>query len=378
MRFKWQFGIVLLSIGLLLGGCQSKAVTGTPPKTKPTTFVRSTSIHTATDRQNQRRLAAFISTKLTTKQGIYTNYVDTSQRTTSAATGHELLSESAGMWLEYLATQHDYQKFRTFYQATVKTFGSHGQFSYRYDPRSQKRFAVNATLDDLRIIRALNLYDALTKTSHYRQTAANHFATLQAGALKNGRLYDYYDPQTKQTAKTSSLAYFDFKTLNYYEQESQAGRKAYKEQLKVVHGGYLGNVFPLYAASFNWKQLTYSTKDLNTSEALETLLHLAEIGELRSTSRTWLAQQVKGHKLYNGYSTAGSVTDNGQSTANYALAAMVFATAGDQANYRQAMQLVWQGQVTAQSSPIIGGIGNAKTKQSYSYSNLTALNAAGY
>ncbi|MFC6261587.1 glycosyl hydrolase family 8 [Levilactobacillus fujinensis] len=378
MRLKWQFGIVFLSMGLLLGGCQSKAITGTAPKATPTTFVRSTTVHTTTDRKDQQQLAKFISTKLATKQGIYTNYVDTAQRTTNAATGHELLSESAGMWLEYLATQHDYQKFRTFYRATSKTFGSHGQFSYRYDPRSKKRFAVNATLDDLRIIRALNLYDALTKTSHYQQTAANHFATLQSGALKNGRLYDYYDPQTKQTAKTSSLAYFDFKTLKYYEQGSQAGKKAYREQLKVVRGGYLGDVFPLYAASFNWKQLTYATKALNTSEALETLLHLAEIGELKTTSRTWLAQQVKGHKLYNGYSTAGSVTDNGQSTANYALAAMVFATAGDQANYRRAMQLVWQGQVTTQSSPIFGGIGNAKTKQSYSYSNLTALNAAGY
>ncbi|WP_191988163.1 glycosyl hydrolase family 8 [Levilactobacillus enshiensis] len=378
MRLKWQFGIVFLSVGLLLGGCRSKTVTETPPKTTPTTFVRSTSIHSATDRQNQRQLANFVSAKLKTSQGIYTNYVDTSRRTADAATGHELLSESAGMWLEYLATQHDYQQFRTFYQATVKTFGSHGQFSYRYDPRSRKRFAVNATLDDLRIIRALNLYDALTKTKRYQQTAANHFATLQAGALKNGRLYDYYDPQTKQTAKTSSLAYFDFKTLKYYEQGSRTGKKAYKEQLKVVHGGYLGNVFPLYAASFSWQQLTYSTKNLNTSEALETLLHLAEIGELKATSRTWLAQQVKGHKLYNGYSTAGSVTDNGQSTANYALAAMVFATAGDRANYRQAMRWVWQGQVVTQSSPIFGGIGNAKTKQSYSYSNLTALNAAGY
>lgn len=310
-------------------------------------------------------------------QGIYTNYVDTKTRQSGAATGHELLSESAGMWLQYLATSRQYAAFHKFYRQTVKTFGDGGQFSYRYDPRSRKKFAVNATLDDLRIIRALNLYDAQTKTTRYRQTAADHFATLKAGALKNGKLYDYYDPRTRRTAKTSSLAYFDFKTLKYYEQGSRAGRKAYAEQLKVVHGGYLGNVFPLYAASFSWGDLTYSAKDLNTSEALEVLLHLAEVGQLKATSRTWLAQQVKEKKLYNSYSTAGSVTNSGQSTANYALAAMIFATVNDQTNYRIAMRLVWRGQVTSRS-PIQGGIGDAKTLQSYSYSDLTALNAASY
>jgi len=374
---QWLLIALAAECLLLLGGCRSKAATMTPPKATPTGFVRKTTLHTVADQKRQQQLASFITQKMQTKQGIYTNYVDTKTRQSGAATGHELLSESAGMWLQYLAEHHQYQAFRQFYQATVKTFGDTGQFSYRYDPRSKKRFAVNATLDDLRIIRALNLYDAQAKTNHYRQAAASHFAALKAGALKDGKLYDYYDPQTKQTAKTTSLAYFDFKTLHYYENETKAGRKAYDEQLKVVQGGYLGNVFPLYAASFSWGTLTYSPKNLNTSEALEVLLHLAEIGQLKATSRTWLAQQVKAKKLYNGYSTAGSVTNSGQSTANYALAAMIFATANDQANYRMAMRLVWAGQVT-QPSVIQGGIGDAKTHQSYSYSNLTALNAASY
>lgn len=375
MKKRHWWVLVVGFVALLLSSCQAKPATMTPPPTSPTGFIQSPILHTAADQRHQQRLARFIKTKLQNKQGIYTNYVDTKTRKSGTATGHELLSESAGMWLQYLAQSHQDKAFRAFYRATIKTFGDHGQFSYRYDPRSHKRFAVNATLDDLRIIRALNLYDAQMHTKHYRQAAADHFAALKVGALKDGKLYDYYDPQSRRTAKTSSLAYFDFKTLRYYERETRAGRRAYNEQLKVVRGGYLGNVFPLYAASFSWGTLTYSPKNLNTSEALEVLLHLAEVGQLKATSRTWLAQQVKGKKLYNGYSTAGSVTNRGQSTANYALAAMIFAAAKDQANYRVAMRLVWAGQVTGQS-PISGGIGDAKSRQSYSYSNLTALNAA--
>lgn len=62
------------------------------------------------------------------------------------------------MWLLYLAEAHRWRYFRQFYGVTRRTFYKDGQFSYRYDPRSGKRYGVNATLDDLRIIRALLVY----------------------------------------------------------------------------------------------------------------------------------------------------------------------------------------------------------------------------
>ena len=371
---QWMWLGLILLVGL--AGCQRRAPTMTAPQQSPKDFIRTAEVlHTAQDRRHQDRLAAFVTKRLLTSQGIYTNYLDTAKRQESQATGHEMLSESAGMWLIYLARHHRFGDFRRFYRATVKTFGDRGQLSYRYDPREKKRFAVNATLDDLRIIKALNIYDALTHTSHYRQAAANHFAALKLGALKGGKVYDYYNPQSRQAAKTSSLAYLDLKTLRFYESQTAKGRQAYRQQLKVVRGGYLGDVFPLYAASFNWEQLTYSHRALNTSEALEVLLHLAEVHQLKAASLSWLRQQVQNKQLYNGYTTAGSVSDSGQSAANYALAAMIFAATGDRQNYRRAMNLVWQDQVT-QRGALYGGIGEVHSQKVYSFNNLTALNAA--
>ncbi|MDT6980054.1 hypothetical protein [Levilactobacillus zymae] len=220
-------GLMLL---LLLGGCRSRPQTMAAPRQSPQAFIETDEVlHTKTDRRHQAALATFVTKRLVTQDGIYTNYVDTATRRAGSATGHEMLSESAGLWLIYLARHHQFAAFRQFYRATAKTFGDHGQFSYRYDPRSRKRFAVNATLDDLRIIKALNIYDALTQTTRYRQVAANHFAALKAGALKDGKVYDYYNPQIGQTAQTSSLAYLDFKTLGFYERGSASGRKAYRE-----------------------------------------------------------------------------------------------------------------------------------------------------
>lgn len=376
MTRKFWLWLGLVGTLFSLTACRHTVIHAAPPQKSPQAFrAPAVTFHTRQDQQKQRSLSEFIANRLVAAQGIYTNYVETDVRQANLATGHEMLSESAGMWLIYLAEHYRFAEFRRFYQLTVATFGEHGQFSYRYDPDRSKRFAVNATLDDLRLIKALNLYDAMTHTTHYRQAAADHFAALKAGALRDGKVYDYYNPQTKQVARTSSLAYIDLRTLGFYERGSTAGRRAYREQLKLVRGGYLGDVFPLYSASFNWDTLTYSDHPLNTSEALETLLHLAESQHLKAASRSWLTQQVRDKTLYNGYTTAGSVTDSGQSAANYALAAMIFAQVRDRTNYQRAMAMVWQDQVTAHSA-IQGGIGNAQTGQSYSFNNLTALNAA--
>ncbi|VDG17932.1 glycosyl hydrolase family 8 [Lactiplantibacillus mudanjiangensis] len=374
MRWKWGY-VLLLPLLVMLSGCQKKVTVKTPTQA-PTAFATSSQYATQTDQRHRQQLIAFIKKGLLTKQGIYTNYRDTKKRTTGAATGHELLSESSGMWLQYLATTKQWKKFQRFYRVTKKTFDDHGQFSYRYDPRTKKRHTVNATLDDLRIIRALLAYDQMHQTKTYRREATQRYQTLVNTSIKDGHLVNYYDTHTKKATTTGSLAYFDLKTLAYFEKGTKKGRANYRKQLTVVQGGYLGDVFPLYAASYQWTTSKYSSASLNTSEALTTLLHLAEVGKLKATSRRWLVQRLQQHNLENGYTTTGTVSVGGESAANYALAAMIFAAIKDQSHYQLAMKDVWRLQVTKSSAAIVGGIGDAKTDQAYSYNNLTALNAA--
>lgn len=84
------------------------------------------------------------------------------------------------MWLQYLVTTRQWAQFRQFYRQTKATFNENGLFSYRYDPRTKKRYAVNATLDDLRIIRALLTYDQAHHTNHYRQKATQRYQNQQS------------------------------------------------------------------------------------------------------------------------------------------------------------------------------------------------------
>jgi hypothetical protein len=317
-------------------------------------------------------LTTFIEKKLVTKQGIYTNFRATAQ-SKQVATGHELLSESSGLWLEHLVQTKQYEKFAIFYQATKKTFDQKQQFSYRYNLKSKKRYDVNATLDDLRILRALATFGTATKNQAALKEAAQRFTNLQQTVLKNGQLVDFYDVKAKQASTTSSLAYYDLKTLTYFESTSNQQRAFYQQQMQLVKNGYLGDAFPLYAKNYDFKTKKYSKEELNTSEALLVLEHLSEVNQLKKTSIQWLIQQVEAGKLYNRYSINGAILDPNTSPANYAIAALIFANLNDEVHYQQAMTFVWRDQVTDPKAAIFGGLGDAHTSDAYSFNNLVAL-----
>ncbi len=371
---KKIFILLLLLPLVLLSGCSSDAKVNLP-KMSSSNFLNNSSYGNYSAKN--KLLDNFVSKKMLTKQGIYTNYHQTNT-TKNVATGHELLSESSGLWLEYLVYTHQYKKYRAFYKETKKTFDQGDQFSYRYDASKKKQSNVNATLDDLRIIRSLQMYAQATKNSKYQKEAATRFAKLKSGSIPNGKLVDFYDTKSKKSSTNSSLAYYDLKTLKYFESTSAKEKKYYKSQLKLVQKGYLGDAFPLYASSYSWSSGSYSSKDLNTSEALETILHLSEVGKVKQVTLNWLEQQVKHHKLYNTYSINGTVVDKDQSTGSYALAAMIFANAKDKKMYRYTMKVMWKSQVTDKSSPIYGALGIKHLKQAYSFNNLYGLVASKY
>ncbi|CAJ1184890.1 hypothetical protein CPR19092_LGOLGGFK_00845 [Companilactobacillus paralimentarius] len=372
---KKRFQIILLFLMvLILAGCSDQKTKVLVPNGDSNFSKRS---HYGNYISNEKELQHFIENKMMTKKGIYTNYKKQSYKK-NVARGHELLSESSGMWLEYLIYTHQYKKFREFYRETKKTFDQGSQFSYRYTPATNKKFDVNATLDDLRIIRALQMYADQTGNKNYKKEAARRFGSLQKNTMSNGKIASFYDVKTKKASDDGSLAYYDFSTLKYFESTSKQNKKMYKKQLAVVQNGYLGDAFPLYASSYNWSNKTYSNNDLNTSEALETLLHLSEIGKLKQVSLNWLKNQVDRNTLYNGYSVNGNVVSRSHSAGSYALAAMIFAKQGNKRMYQKAMKLTWKYQMKNEKSAIYGGIGIEHQNEAYSYNNLTTLLAAKY
>ena len=102
-------------------------------------------------------------------------------------------------------------------------------------------------------------------------------------------------------------------------------------QKKLVVEGKISEDFPLYYSWYNYKTGEYEKDDLNTAEAMVTLLHLAEAGLLKDDTAQWLKSQMDREGIKARYTVSGEVVDgyNYDSTAVYALVAMIAEKIGD-------------------------------------------------
>lgn len=374
---------LFLTIGLLfsllfLPACGKKQISvPKPPKNmQPITNKIATQENYAA---KQEQLEQFVNKKMVTKQGIYTAYSSGSEPDEQKLARRAFLSESAGFWLQYLVGQDKKKEFNDFYQRTKTTFyqQKQAQFAYQYDPKTKKKSVSNAGLDDLRIMRALLMYDSKYRSTKYQKEINILYNSYRQHLIKGkGEIASFYDTKAKRSARVSPLAYYDLKTLRFLEGQGKKGRETYARQLKLVQKGYLGEVFPLYAAQYDGDSGQYSTKNLNTSEALVVLLHLAEVGKLRPASLAWLKEQVDQQSLRNSYTISGQIVDNSSSTGNYALAALIFAAHGDDGYYVKALDIVWHHQITGQEPALLGAISSQPYQITYSYDNLLTLLAA--
>ncbi|MTV81849.1 hypothetical protein [Secundilactobacillus folii] len=368
MKRFWLI-VMFVSITVFIQGCAARHDSTAISHQQTAVLLPST--HYSTHTQQVDDLAGFVKAQLVTPKGIYSQNQVGNQP-------NFLLSESAGLWLIYLANTGQFQEYRRFYQQTVTTFGQEGILMYRVTTPNQTRATVNATLDDLRVIRSLGLYSAKTHSHVYLKKATTRFARLWQKVGVGDYWHDLYDVKDHQVSPLSSLAYYDLLTLKVFDRTLKDGKQRYQRQLKFVQNGFLGHSLPLYAVNYNWQNHRYSRASLNTSEALLTLLHLAEVHKLRSDSLMWLRQRINAAKLYNGYNVQGEVTDWGQSAANYAIAAQIFATVKQRGLYNQAMNQVWRFQIKLPSSKLSGSLGDSKHHVSYAFNDLEALQASVY
>ena len=361
---RFQLLLWGLLVILMIQGC-GRHQADRPGISKPANeLIPSTKYGADMDQANL--LAKYVANHLVGSKGI-------ASQNSVAGQPQVMFSESAGLWLIYQAQSGHYAQFRQIYRQTVTQFETDGLLMYQVQLGLGTRSKVNATLDDLRVIRSLGLYAAKRHSQRYFSEAVKRFTALKQKVGRKGQLRDFYDTRSHQVSNLTSLAYYELLTLKTFENQSD-----YQRQLKLVQRGYLNSQLPLYAANYDWQRHQYSKKALNTSEALLTLLHLAEVHQLPATSLRWLTHQVTSGTLYNRYRINGEVADWSESPANYAIAARIFAAVREPRLYRLAMNQVWRFQIKRSGSPLKGALGDDNQNLSYAFNDLQALISSGY
>lgn len=96
-------------------------------------FIPKKKFQSAETKERRDRLKFFIDARMLQDDGgIATNYLAQSEES-EVATGHELLSESSGIYLRNLELTDTKERFDSFYKKTKDLFYEDVQFSYRID-----------------------------------------------------------------------------------------------------------------------------------------------------------------------------------------------------------------------------------------------------
>ncbi|MBH5317532.1 hypothetical protein I6N90_06840 [Paenibacillus sp. GSMTC-2017] len=306
--------------------------------------------------------------------GTYTNRLDSDQRNL-VTTGHEVLSESAGLMMKYYAAKKNREAFEREWETAKQVFDQETSLSYRYSPKLNKRYPVNAAVDDLRIIRALYDSTEIFEDSRYVDEANKYASTFVDHTIVDDKLYDFYDEKYKTVNAFITLCYIDLATLSKLPLTEHSSMQLQTNMLDIIEAGYLSDKFPFYETRYYYADNRFETAEINMVEAMLTVLHLAEVGNHKEASLLYIKEHVKNGTLFGRYSKEGKPATDIRSTALYAIAAMIGHQVDDEELYKDSISEMKKFQIGDQSSPLYGGFGDPNTGQAYSFDNLMALYA---
>lgn len=297
--------------------------------------------------------------------GIHTSYLPEG----AGPAGEDVLSESQGLMMRYAALAGDAALFERAWQYVQAhlTTGGLAQWVSGVGQGS----AVNATVDDLRICRALlesgrHSVEGMTQAKAMRQYVAPH-----------NRLVDFYDFSLRQHAGQLTLCYADFAALEMLAYRDGTWKPILDGALAVVTNGRISDAFPLYHARYDYATGAYSSGEtLHMAEALLTLQHLAEVDRLPPDAYDWLrGRLLEDGCIYTRYTADGMVATDGQfeSSAVYAVAARIALLQEDVPLARVALTKMEALRVREAGSVLDGALGNADGTGIHSFDQLKAL-----
>jgi thiol-disulfide isomerase/thioredoxin len=283
--------------------------------------------------------------------GIYTNYKDKSSESPS---GHDVLSESQGLIMEYAVLTDNPDLFAQSFSFVQENMKNQDVFSW-YVKEEGNQAGANALLDDLRIFKALSM--AQEKWGSYNREKEELSDAILAHNIYKKNLTGFYDFEQKKAGTNISLCYADFQTLNLMSEENSKYTKLVKNLKTVVENGYISDDFPLYYSNYNYEKKVYSKDSLHTAEALMTLYHLAQNGMLKDTSKDWVMERLQEGTIAARYNVDGTVTEgyNYDSTAVYAIAALIGYETDDAEIYTKALNKMEQARNIDTDSVFYGG-----------------------
>ncbi|MGL4875249.1 MAG: glycosyl hydrolase family 8 [Clostridium sp.] len=327
---------------------------------------------TATPTSREEILYSFIENHMTTKNGgIKTNYLN--ERNEGDITkGDSVLSESEGLMLLYYIERNDQEGFnKTFEYIKNNMMLDNGLLSWRIDGDVKSK--VSATIDELRIIKALIIAGEKWDSLKYRYYAIEISNGLYKNLKESNLLVDFNDGTGNSDKVT--LCYIDLLALKYLTNIDFKWKGIYTESEKILQGGFISDNVPLYRKVYDIKTKKYDTENVDMLLNTIILLNEAEAGVDISKSINWIVEKFKTDgAIYSFYNpSTGAVESDVESTSIYANLLQIAEIEKNNELYELALRKLNAYQVLDKKSVLYGGYGDKKTMEVYSFDNLNAL-----
>ncbi len=325
--------------------------------------------------RQEERCLSFIETALSSKNGIFTNFLDDGE-IRAWATGHQVLSESEGLMMLYAVQSGDKRLFDRHLKIVKSMLLDDGVIAWRVGKEGELITKASAFIDDIRIIRALFFAYDRWGDNEYITTLEELIHKTKKHELTTAGPIDYYDAETKMAATTINLSYIDLYTMNLMARTDDDWNKAVNQGVELIKGGFISKNAPFYRKYYDYASKSYSTEaEINIIDYLKVLLHLSEVNLVPKEAIEWLRYQMDNYgALYNSYDVdSGKPCTNFECSASYALGCRIAANTGDVKLYEIMKDKLLTFQIAKQESVLAGAFGDVKTKEVFSFDNLQAL-----
>lgn len=310
----------------------------------------------------------FVKENLMSPQGgIYTNYMD---RQGAVPSGHDILSESQGLIMEYAADTGNETLFQTaFFYVKDYLYRNNLALWVYTDGESGNS---NALLDDLRILKALSVSNE--KNGNYETEIKKLAEAIAFYNVDGQKLVDFYDFSSEAKASRFTLCYGDLVALQKVAEVVPHMDKLTDIALVLIQDGYISDQFPFYYNYYDFLEKSYNKSSLNMAEAMYTLYHLSEVGLIRQESIDWLKKQMNKNGIWARYNVNGEVVSGYEyeSSAIYALVGLIAINIDDDDLLTKAVSRMEDSRCFQEGDQLNGAFGKELSKV-MSYDQCLAL-----
>lgn len=280
------------------------------------------------------------------------------------------LSETQGLVLEWALLRDDQALFDRTMNYIRSALTVNGLCAWQVENGTLG--AVNASLDDLRIVAAL--LEAEERWGGYREEIAVREAALYNACVRgDGLLADYAVLEEGFPLGGVTLCYLDVTALTRLADYAERWQPVRDKAAELLQNGVISEEFPLYYPRYDPDTASYAGEQLQMNEAMVAVLNACRADLATDATLDWLEERLREGPLYAAYTTAGEVAPGYQyeSTASYALLAQAAMAAGRDELARLALGRLEQRR--CYEAPLVGDYGQMNDGRHYAFDVIEAL-----